>query len=682
MSVGKVSRILIANRGEIACRVIKTARRLGFETVSVYSEADYNSQHIKLADRAYCIGPAAAQASYLNIEKILEVAKSSECHAIHPGYGFLSESVEFATACHERDIIFIGPPANAIRDMGIKNKSKEIMEAANVPIIKGYHGQDQSDARLKEEAKKIGYPIMIKAVRGGGGKGMRIAETEQKFDEQLAAARREALKSFNDDKMLIEKYITGPRHVEVQVFGDQHGNYVYLWERDCSVQRRHQKVLEEAPALIRPEVRKAIGEAAVRAAKAVGYVGAGTVEFVMNAEQEFYFMEMNTRLQVEHPVSEAITQTDLVEWQLRVANGETLPIIEQSKVPLVGHAFEARLYAEDCSDPGNMLPAAGKLRYMRLPEASEAYKLADVRVDSAVQQGDEISVYYDPMIAKLVVWGPDRASALQRLSSALRGYQVAGLPTNIEFLKRLCEHEKVRAGTLDTNFIGDHLVDLVPRSAASHPAFGILAARCAAAITYTKNIKAIPFRVNSLHVGKSDFSLDGKQVKIELKCHRGMGHYSLRLGQEEVELRVSLREEHKKGPIADYYLEVEDNDGVKTKLRLVKDEQEGKMYVWDEFLDLHFTVQETKPKFLLDQESVAGSGGDPSKGISPMPGVIEKILVKVGQEVKKDQPLLTLIAMKMEYTIRAGGDGIVESISVEEGKTVNKNALLVSLKLH
>ena len=380
----QISKVLIANRGEIACRVMKTAKLLGIQTVAVYSDADRDSMHVAMADQAVRIGPPASGQSYLRGDKILEVARATGAQAIHPGYGFLSENVEFAEQCQKEGVIFVGPPSSAIRDMGIKSTSKIIMEAANVPVIHGYHGEDQSVETLRAEAEKIGYPVMIKAVRGGGGKGMRIAMTKEVFDEQLDSAKREAMKSFGDDVMLLEKFVVDPRHIEVQVFGDMHGNYVYLFERDCSVQRRHQKIIEEAPGPgLSWEVRRKLGEAAVRAAQAVNYVGAGTVEFVMDKDFNFYFMEMNTRLQVEHPVTEMITGVDLVEWQLNAAAGQVLPVT-QADINLRGWSFEARIYAED---PNNsFMPGAGPLHHVATPEAAE-----DVRIETGVREGDQVS---------------------------------------------------------------------------------------------------------------------------------------------------------------------------------------------------------------------------------------------------------------------------------------------------
>src|SRR5574343_258757 len=424
------TKILIANRGEIACRVIKTARRLGIKTVAVYSEADAGARHVRLADEAVLIGPAAARESYLVIEKIIAAAKQTGAEAIHPGYGFLSENEAFCHACDAAGIVFIGPPVSAIRAMGSKSEAKKLMEKAGVPLTPGYHGDNQAPAFLNLQADAIGYPVLIKAAAGGGGKGMRLVEKSGDFLEALASCKREAASSFGSDHVLVEKYLTRPRHIEIPVFGDTHGNYVYLFERDCSVQRRHQKVLEEAPAPgMTPERRAAMGQAAVDAARAVGYVGAGTVEFIANQDGSFYFMEMNTRLQVEHPGTEMITGQDLVEWQLRVAAGEPLPL-NQEQLSIHGHALEARIYAEDPAK--GFLPAPGRLVHLAPPEES-----AHVRVDTGVEEGDAISPHYDPMIAKLIVWDVNRDRALARMLQALADYRVVGVANNIEFLSRL-----------------------------------------------------------------------------------------------------------------------------------------------------------------------------------------------------------------------------------------------------
>ncbi|HOI53021.1 MAG TPA: acetyl-CoA carboxylase biotin carboxylase subunit, partial [Azonexus sp.] len=440
------NKILIANRGEIACRVIKTARRMGIRTVAVYSEADANARHVRMADEAVLLGPAAARESYLVADKIIEACQRTGAQAVHPGYGFLSENEEFAEALAQAGLVFIGPPASAIRAMGSKSEAKKLMGTAKVPLTPGYHGDDQRPTLLHAEAEKIGYPVLIKAAAGGGGKGMRLVEKSEDFPDALASCKREALSSFGDDHVLIEKYITKPRHVEIQVFADTLGNCVYLFERDCSVQRRHQKVLEEAPAPgMREARRREMGEAAVAAAKAVGYVGAGTVEFIANQDGSFFFMEMNTRLQVEHPVTEMITGQDLVEWQLRVAAGQPLPL-KQEQLEIRGHALEARIYAEDASK--GFLPATGKL--VRLVPPAESI---NVRVDTGVEEGDEITPFYDPMIAKLIVWDGTRDGALARMRKALADYRVAGLTTNIDFLSRLVACPAFAKADLDTGLI-------------------------------------------------------------------------------------------------------------------------------------------------------------------------------------------------------------------------------------
>ena len=444
-------KILIANRGEIACRVAATARGLGIRAVAVYSDADANARHVAECDEAYRLGPPAAKESYLLGEKIIAIAKQCGAEAIHPGYGFLSENEEFAEACAKAGIVFIGPPPSAIRAMGLKAESKRLMAKAGVPLTPGYHGTDQDPALLQKEAGKIGYPVLIKASAGGGGKGMRVVEKEADFAAALASCKREATSSFGDDAVLIEKYLTRPRHIEIQVFADTHGNCVYLFERDCSVQRRHQKVLEEAPAPgMTEERRAAMGKAAVEAAQAVGYVGAGTVEFIANEDGSFYFMEMNTRLQVEHPVTEAITGQDLVEWQLRVAAGERLPKL-QDELAISGHAFEARIYAEDAEK--GFLPATGTLAHLALP-------VDFARVDTGVREGDTITPYYDPMIAKVIVAGPNRAVALNKLTRALQETRSVGTVTNIAFLEALSRNPRFASGDVDTGLIERELASL------------------------------------------------------------------------------------------------------------------------------------------------------------------------------------------------------------------------------
>ncbi|XP_030647199.1 methylcrotonoyl-CoA carboxylase subunit alpha, mitochondrial [Chanos chanos] len=671
-SVGRIEKVLIANRGEIACRVMRTARKMGVRSVAVYSDADRHSMHVAMADEAYHIGPAPSQQSYLCMEKVLEVAKRSSAQAVHPGYGFLSENTEFAELCKQEGIIFIGPPSSAIRDMGIKSTSKHIMSAAGVPIIEGYHGEDQSDDKLKAEAARIGYPVMIKAVRGGGGKGMRIARSEAEFHEQLESARREARKSFNDDVMLVEKFVDNPRHVEVQVFGDQHGNAVYLFERDCSVQRRHQKIIEEAPGPgISAEVRRKLGEAAVRAAKAVNYVGAGTVEFIMDAQQNFYFMEMNTRLQVEHPVSEMITGTDLVEWQLRVAAGEELPL-SQEEIALHGHSFEARIYAED---PNNdFLPGAGPLLHLSTPQGDEC-----TRIETGVREGDEVSVHYDPMIAKLVVWGEDRSAALKKLRYCLRQYNIVGLNTNIDFLLSLSGHPEFEAGNVHTSFIPQHYKELFPTPQA--PSSAVV---CQAALglllqerTHTQEFRAqsedvySPFassngrRLNVLYCRNMALKLGENKVEVAVTYNHD-GSYSMQIGGEVFHVSGQLEEE---GGAS--YLRCSVN-GVLSRPKLVIVDNTVHLFSMEGSSQVDVPV----PKFLAGISASATQGG----AVAPMTGTIEKVLVKAGDRVQKGDPLMVMIAMKMEHTIRAPKAGVIKKVFFKEGSQANRHAALVELQ--
>ena len=470
-------RLLIANRGEIACRVIRTARQLGIRCIAVWSDADEDALHVEMADEAYRIGPAPARESYLDIGAILGAAERAGAGAVHPGYGFLSENADFAEACAARGIVFVGPPAAAIRAMGSKSEAKRLMDAAGVPLVPGYHGADQSPERLRREAEAIGWPVLLKASAGGGGRGMRAVERAEDFDAALAGAKREAAAAFGDDAMLIERYVAQSRHVEVQVFADRHGNFVHLFERDCSAQRRHQKVIEEAPAPgVGGELRAAMCEAAIAAARAIGYEGAGTVEFLLDRGGEFWFMEMNTRLQVEHPVTELVTGTDLVEWQLRVAGGEPLPLA-QDEIAVHGHAIEARLYAEDPAR--GFLPSTGHLVHLHVPEGDAGsgpgreegradgatVGASGIRVDTGVRTGDTVSMYYDPMIAKVIAWGPDRDAAADRLAAALAATEVVGLSANAAFLHALVTHPRFRAADIHTRFIEERMEDLIPADA-------------------------------------------------------------------------------------------------------------------------------------------------------------------------------------------------------------------------
>ncbi|XP_025162213.1 methylcrotonoyl-CoA carboxylase subunit alpha, mitochondrial isoform X2 [Harpegnathos saltator] len=673
--IHRITKILIANRGEIACRIMKTAKRLGVRTVAVYSEADRNSMHVEQADEAYCIGLASSSQSYLRQDKIISVAKQAKCQAIHPGYGFLSENTEFAELCQKENVIFIGPPASAIRDMGIKNTSKAIMMKAGVPIIEGYHGDDQSNETLLAEARKIGFPLMIKAVRGGGGKGMRIALKESDFTEALESARTESQKAFGDSAVLLEKYVAEPRHVEVQIFADKYGNTVYLFERDCSVQRRHQKVIEEAPAPgISQELRQKLGEAAVCAAKAVGYVGAGTVEFIMDRnDHSFHFMEMNTRLQVEHPVTEAITGLDLVEWQLRVANGEELPL-KQEEIHLNGHAFEARIYAEN---PRNgFLPGAGQLVYLTPPQATN-----NVRVETGVRQNDEVSVHYDPMIAKLVVWGNNRNEALSILRSKLSEYNIAGLDTNIEFIKDLCIHPKFQSGEVHTGFIKEHFEQLFPKLQISNE---ILIQGALTSILYeemnslstsveTKDPFS-PFAVETglrlNHALKHTFCFDiGEKNNIVEVKYIEPDIYLMRVNKLGTWRRVSGTLK-KKDNILELSAEI---DGIITTARTVK--FDNKLHIFTK--DREWQLIIPTPKFVTAFFSQAEQ--DSSTTLSPMPGLVDKIFVSKGDVVKKGDSLLVIVAMKMEHILKASADGTVEEILCSVGDNVTKNKLLVKL---
>ncbi|XP_053978867.1 methylcrotonoyl-CoA carboxylase subunit alpha, mitochondrial [Hylaeus volcanicus] len=676
ISTVKFNKILIANRGEIACRVARTAKKLGIQTVAIFSEADRGSMHVEQADEAYCIGPAPSSQSYLRQEKIISIARESKCQAIHPGYGFLSENVEFAEVCDKANIIFIGPPANAIKNMGIKNVSKAIMIEAGVPVINGYHGDDQSDETLLQKAKEIGFPLMLKAVRGGGGKGMRIVLKESEFAEALQGARTESEKAFGDSAILIEQYVSDPRHIEVQVFADKHGNVVHMFERDCSVQRRHQKIIEEAPAPgISKELRLNLGMTAVRAAKAVGYVGAGTVEFIMDRHKNtFHFMEMNTRLQVEHPVTEAITGLDLVEWQLRVAMEEELPL-KQEQINLNGHAFEARIYAEN---PRNgFLPGAGHLSYLRIPEVSET-----VRVETGVREKDEVSVHYDPMIAKLITWGKDRGEALAILRSKLNEYNIAGLDTNIEFIKDLCSHPSFQQGQVHTGFINEHYEDLFPKLQVPNE----VAIQAALASIFYEDMDSLryslatsdPFSPFATEIGMRlhhtltrtfRFNVYGEDIEIEVR-YIEPDVYHMRINKIGPWRKVTGALEKKKNRM-ELCVEV-DNWITRTTVAKIH----NKLHLFTK--DREWQFEAPTMKFLSDASS-KNADKDLSKSLSPIPGSIEKILVAKGDVVKTGDALIVINAMKMEHTIRASINGTVEEIFCSIGDNVPKNEVLVKL---
>ena len=617
--------LLIANRGEIACRIMRTARRMGIRTLAVYSDADAQAAHVALADEALRIGPAPARASYLDIAAVLAAAKAGGADAVHPGYGFLSENAEFAEACAAAGIVFVGPPPASIRAMGLKDRAKALMEAAGVPVVPGYHGDDQADAALRAAAARLGYPLLIKAAAGGGGKGMRRVERAADFAASLAGARREAQAAFGDGRVLIEKYVATPRHIEVQVFADAHGQVLHVLERDCSLQRRHQKVIEEAPAPGLSEALRAhIGAVAVKAAKAVNYVGAGTVEFIADASEglradRIWFMEMNTRLQVEHPVTEAVTGLDLVEWQLRVAAGEALPW-QQSDIRPRGHAIEARLYAEDPEQ--GFLPSTGVLERFVMPE--------EVRVDSGVRQGDAVTEFYDPMLAKLIAHAPTRAQAAAKLADALGKAQIAGLKTNNAFLKRALRHPDFLAGRIDTGFLARHLAELAAPSAIGDD---ILEAAAALLHATAKDDGCDPwsradgFRLAGAAKFRADFIAGGKRHSVAIAGAPRQAATALRLANSDIAVM-----------------------------------RDGETFVLHPYNPLAHVEEE---------------GAVAERIIAPMPGRIVQVHVKAGQEVKRGEPLLVLEAMKMEHTLSAPADATVETVEATVGDQIVEGAVLV-----
>ncbi|SNS11122.1 3-methylcrotonoyl-CoA carboxylase, alpha subunit [Noviherbaspirillum humi] len=668
------TKILIANRGEIACRVAATAQRLGIQTVAVYSEADANARHVAVCDEAVPIGAAPARESYLRGDRIIAAALATGAQAIHPGYGFLSENEEFAEACAKAGLVFIGPPAGAIRAMGSKSAAKSLMEKAGVPLVPGYHGDNQDPAFLREQADAIGYPVLLKASAGGGGKGMRIVEKSADFIDALASCKREASSSFGDDKVLVEKYLTRPRHIEIQVFADGQGGCVYLFERDCSVQRRHQKVLEEAPAPgMTQERRRAMGEAAVAAAKAVGYVGAGTVEFIAEESRNgedgsFYFMEMNTRLQVEHPVTEMITGLDLVEWQLRVAFGEALPK-KQEELTIHGHALEARIYAENPEK--GFLPSTGTLHHLRTPAAVEfsigaALGLpAAVRIDAGVREGDAISPFYDPMIAKLIVWGRDREEALARMSQALAGYEVVGLSSNVAFLQRLVQSQPFATADLDTGLIERHHAALFPPP---QPASKAVLALAAAFLLAGER----PAAANDPWSDAAGWRLNG-MLRRRFRFDDDAGSHEIAIGYQSS--GWLLLED---GDAAS--LSLLKQDGPALTVRLGDATLRGSVVREGESLHV-FT--HGRHALLTYRDPLAHAGEHEAEGgrlTAPMPGKIVAVLAEKGRAVVKGAPLLVMEAMKMEHTIAAPSDGMVEELLYAVGDQVAEGAQLLAFK--
>ena len=632
-------KILIANRGEIACRIIATCRRLGIGTVAVFSEADASARHVRLADTAHCIGPAAAAGSYLRGERIIHVARVSCAQAIHPGYGFLSENAAFAQAVEAAGLTLIGPSAETMELMGSKAAAKARMAPAGVPLIPGYHGDDQSDAALLEEAQRIGFPLMLKAAAGGGGKGMRVVKTLADFAEALKATRREASGAFGDQRMILERYLEQPRHIEAQIFADVHGNTVHLFERDCSSQRRHQKIIEEAPAPHLPEsLRAELLAAAVRAAEAVHYRGAGTVEFLVDGD-EFFFLEMNTRLQVEHPVTEAITGIDLVQWQLRVAAGEELPL-RQEALCITGHAFEARLYAEDV--PAGFLPATGRLGHLRFSECA--------RIETGVRTGDEISPWYDPMIAKIVTHGPNRAIALKRLEKALAETEVAGTVTNLAFLSALTRHTGFRAGDVDTGLIARDLGGLID---VAEPEVWQLAAAAALAIDLA--------RLNDPLAGFDPGAPIWQDVRLEEVAHLRIAVTGPARAQVQVDgQEVSVRAEGDA-------LRVEGAPGLVRGIRMP-----GRI-----------TLFGTSPRvFGICDPLERARGEEAGAGVvfAPMPGLVKAVFVAKGDSVEIGARLAILEAMKMEHTLTAARAGVVSEVLTHPGAQVDAGVALVRLE--
>ena len=638
--------VLIANRGEIACRVMRTAKALGLSTVAVHSATDRDARHCREADTCVDLGGSKAADSYLRIDKIISAAKASGAQAIHPGYGFLSENADFARAIEAAGLIFLGPPASAIDAMGSKSAAKALMEVAGVPLVPGYHGEDQDLETFRLAADRIGYPVLLKATAGGGGKGMKVVEDVSQLAEALASAQREALSSFGDARMLVEKYVLKPRHVEIQIFADQHGNCLYLNERDCSIQRRHQKVVEEAPAPgLSAEQRQAMGEAAVKAAQTIGYVGAGTVEFLLDARGEFFFMEMNTRLQVEHPVTEAITGLDLVAWQIRVARGEALPIT-QAQVPLRGHAIEVRLYAEDPSH--DFLPQTGRLEVYRESAAGPGR-----RVDSGVSEGDEVSPFYDPMLGKLIAWGEDREQARLRLLAMLDEFAIGGLKTNLSFLRRIIGHPAFAAAELDTGFIPRYQEELLPAAQPLPTAFWSAAAEAfhqSQPPQVRGDDTASPWSANNgFRSGLPARTL------LALNCN----------GEQQV-----IHLSGNTATLRDEQLVIE-KDGVRRQHLAIR--RADTLYLrWD--AELHGVR-------LHDPIAAVGASHVAQGGLTaPMNGSIVRVLVEVGQTVEAGAQLVVLEAMKMEHSLRAPHGGVIKALFCLEGEMVSEGSALVELE--
>lgn len=647
------NKILIANRGEIACRIIRTARSMGIHSVAIYSNADKDSLHVQLADSAFCVGEAPAKDSYLNIDSIIQAAKDSGSEAIHPGYGFLSENPKFAKACTEAGIVFIGPSVEAMEAMASKQLAKQLLEKTKVPLTPGYHGSEQSEEKLLNESKKMGFPILIKAANGGGGKGMRAVLNESEFSSALAGAKREAIASFADETMIIEKLVLNPRHVELQIMADNHGNVVHLFERDCSIQRRHQKIIEEAPAPdLTDKMRQELAEAACEVARSIQYRGAGTVEFLVEGNDHFYFMEMNTRLQVEHPVTELITGLDLVSWQLKIAANEHLPL-SQNEIKACGHAIECRIYAED---PYNgFIPSIGQLNFLKEPQG------AGIRIDSGVILSSSITMYYDPMIAKLIVWGQDRSEALQRLQGALTHYHIGGVKTNIPFLQAICKHPKFIRAELSTDFLANETINL----ATPNKDLALLMTISFDYLRLTQTIKD-PLLIDTfswrMHVpGQWNWRYlhDNKLIEAEITP----------VNKAQFEVHISDREYFVKAHLGEDILRAEIDSQIHT----------ATIHDTENHLTLYSDQgQITVERFNWNKLDIQSSG---NKGqlTAPMPATVVAILKNIGETVKAGERLIVLEAMKMEHTIHAPSDGILLEVFYAVGSQVNEGAELLSL---
>ncbi|MBS1786731.1 MAG: acetyl-CoA carboxylase biotin carboxylase subunit [Acidobacteria bacterium] len=657
MQIKSFHKILIANRSEIALRVMRTCRAMGIATVGVYSDADAQAPHVRFADEAVRLGEAPVKDSYLNADKILEAAKRTGADAIHPGYGFLSENAEFAEACWAAGIVFVGPSPEAIRKMGLKSPARKLASAAGCPVVPGYDDEDQGEETLRSEIVKIGFPVLIKASAGGGGKGMRVIRTEHEIGDAIESARREAEKAFGNGALLLEKFIEGARHVEVQILGDHHGNLVHLFERDCSLQRRHQKVIEESPSpAVTAELRRQMGEAATNVCRAINYSNAGTVEFILTPTGEFYFIEVNTRLQVEHPVTEAITGLDLVKLQIEIAEGKRLPF-SQNDLKTCGHAIEARLYAEDSEN--SFLPATGTLRDWRLPDRIEG-----LRIDTGVEVGSEVGIYYDPMLAKLIAHADDRMTAIRKLSYGLRHLSAQGVKTNRDFLIRLIEHPEFVSGEAHISFITEHLDELV--------------------VGASDELKQVSAVAATLYLQQSQQLANELLSQIPPNYRNNpyrAPSIKLKVGEQEAEISWQFSGDKFELTAMGATVEAEVLDFAQGLIRLAIDgiQREFRMTEVGDRLYVHSSLGDCVVTRLL-RHPIPKSASEQASASSPMPGVVLKILVSEGQQVSAGNALLVLEAMKMEQTIRAAADGLVESIKVQAGQVVSPGDVLVQIR--